>query len=234
VERSPDATLRGAIEGLYATFAKYPRREHVEGCPCCVDNEDHARLYSAALRKLDQHDLETFAFKTMSTWGDTDDFRHFLPRMLELVATVPDWTAGDVMLGKLAYGKWLTWPADEQAAVVVFFDAVWADILSGFPHTFDAGSFLRTVAEACDDASRYLAAWRIAETLPAARHFARFVETHPIGWPAESPKAADQITAWLRDPARRAELEQAFFAFGADDKEAAAALSKAAETLKAI
>lgn len=227
-----DPTLRAAIEGLYATFAKYPLAEHVEGCPCCVSDADHALLYSAELRQLDQHDLETFAFKTMSTWGSADDFRHFLPRILELLAEVsPDWIATDVVLTKLGYGHWLTWPDAEQKAITTFFQALWADILSRFPHRFDAGGYLLGVAEATDEASPYLAAWPIAGSLPAAKHFAVFVERHSAGRPADAPSAANQITAWLRDPARRSELEQAFFALGADDQETAATLSKAMDTL---
>jgi hypothetical protein len=32
--------LSSAVEGLYHAFARYPFRKHVEGCPCCVHQQD--------------------------------------------------------------------------------------------------------------------------------------------------------------------------------------------------
>ncbi len=35
--------LKETIEALYTTFAAYPLRHPVEGCPCCVTPEDQER-----------------------------------------------------------------------------------------------------------------------------------------------------------------------------------------------
>ena len=44
------------IEELYKTFAKYPFKSNIEGCPCCVSNTDKSTLHSKKLRKLNDDD----------------------------------------------------------------------------------------------------------------------------------------------------------------------------------
>ena len=78
--------LEGAIAALYDAFASYGLADVVEGCPCCVSAEDQARLRSKPLRLLIDGDLGGFAFSALSTWGTLHDLKHFLPRILELVA----------------------------------------------------------------------------------------------------------------------------------------------------
>jgi hypothetical protein len=77
--------LAEAIENLYRAFARYSLRKHVEGCPCCVRERDKRALESKPLRQLASSDLGRYAFKAMTTWGNQDDFRHFLPRIFELL-----------------------------------------------------------------------------------------------------------------------------------------------------
>ena len=80
--------------------------------------------------------------------------------------------------------------------------------------------------------TRYLSRWHIAQSLTHAKHFATFVENNPEwsprhGWSLngtyrrKQPALATQVVDWLRDPARKSELEQAFFDLGADEEDAA-------------
>ena len=52
-----------------------------------------------------------------STWGMVDEFKHFLPRLLELTAMGALLTEGEIILGKLSQAGWQAWPADEQASL---------------------------------------------------------------------------------------------------------------------
>ena len=109
-----EKSLVEAVEKLYTVFSRYPLRKHVEGCPCCVNETDKDLLESKPLRQLTLSDLGRYAFKAMTTWGDENDFRHFLPRIFELL--VSDGELGwdeEVMLGKLAIAEWKRWPEDE-------------------------------------------------------------------------------------------------------------------------
>jgi hypothetical protein len=103
--------LQATIEGLYAVFASYPLRPQVVGCPCCVSAEDEARLHSKPLRELEIADLEKYASHALLTWGDEDDFRHFLPRLFEL-ADLEHLSSSDlhIIFGKLRHAGWRAWP----------------------------------------------------------------------------------------------------------------------------
>ena len=85
----PAVALAAALERLYLVFRSYGLKPHIEGCPCCVYDEDQDRVRSRSLRALTAEDFDTYASKALTTWGDADDLRHFLPRLLELVTGSP-------------------------------------------------------------------------------------------------------------------------------------------------
>jgi hypothetical protein len=241
-----ESALKSAIEGLYQTFSRYSLPPHVDGCPHCVSDKDHALLYSRDLRDLGPDELKRYAFKAMSTWGDENDFRHFLPRIFELVSVDGESLPIDpeILFKKLAYGHWQTWPSDERQAITGFLEALWSNVLDHFPCEISAEDCLCAIAQAADDMTRYLDRWRIGQSLAHAKHFAEFVEhdprwSHRHGWELSGnfwegrPVLAKQVVAWLRDPIRKTELERAFFDL-APDKEDADLLSKAADNLARI
>src|SRR5215471_10710000 len=108
-----------ATETLYTVFAAYERKEHMESCPCCRGPESLRPLFGRPLRQLTAEDLHSYAFAAMTTMGDVDDFRHFLPRILELLKDDGFLASVDreVVLSKLRYGHWGTWVEEEQSAV---------------------------------------------------------------------------------------------------------------------
>jgi len=237
-----DLELRSVIEGLYRTFSRYRLPTHVHGCPHCISQRDHALLYAKALRDLGPDEIARYSFNAMTTWGDPDDFRHFLPRIFELIsADGGGWTIPEAVFAKLPYGQWERWPSDEQRAITSFFETLWSNVLDHFPHVFSAEDCLRCIAQADDEMAPYLGRWRIANSLSHAKHFAAFIEYNPQwsrrhGWSlsstywTERPVPARQVIEWLRDPARQSEMEQAFFHL-ARDEEDTALLSKAADDL---
>ena len=99
----------------------------MEGCPCCVSDTDKEKIHSKQLRDLDEDDLSRYAFKAMTTWGDTDDFKHYLPSIFELLSTTDFIVDTFVVLGKLEYGKWQEWTDIEKNAITQFLWAWWAD-----------------------------------------------------------------------------------------------------------
>ncbi|MFB9902552.1 hypothetical protein [Allokutzneria oryzae] len=141
----PTSPRAEAVERLYQVFGRYPLRAVVEGCPHCVGPEDHATLRAAPLRVLTSAQLKRFAAKAMTTWGDEDDFRHFLPRLLEL---------GDLdgLGGKLRHANWSQWPADERAAVDGFLSELWRERLDV--------PLLDELAVIYDDIEPFLVVWK--------------------------------------------------------------------------
>lgn len=103
--------LRAAVERLYETFARYPLVAVIEGgCPCCRLGAHERDLHAAPLRELPEEHVGYFAFKAMTTFGGVDDFRHFLPRIAELVSERGHADACDLgsFTGKLSYGGFET------------------------------------------------------------------------------------------------------------------------------
>ncbi|RAQ98463.1 hypothetical protein [Thermogemmatispora tikiterensis] len=120
-EQQPAAAREEAIARLYRTSAAvYLFRREMWACPHCMVEEEIARLGRLPLRQLRGADLQHYAWKAMTTWGEVTDFKHFLPRWLELVLRGQD-DGFALELGqlahKLAYGQWRSWPRAEQEAV---------------------------------------------------------------------------------------------------------------------
>jgi hypothetical protein len=229
------ALIADAIEDLYRAFASYRLGPHVEGCPHCVTAADHARIYSRPLRSLTADDLDRYAFKAMTTWGDERDFRHFLPRILELMVSGDRaWSVDpEIVLGKLADAGWRTWPEREQTALRSFLRLRWSaglshDAINAYPREhdsshFDADSWLCGVALAGDDVSWYVDAWRREGATKTIGHVAAFLQknedllTHgKLGNPFWNPDGsqtaacAEEMRTWLAacmdDPAFQAQL----------------------------
>jgi len=223
-----DPRVTESIEGLYDLFAnRYELPSHVVGCPCCVSDADQERIHVAPLGDLTAEDLDRYAFKAMTTWGTVNDFKHMLPRILELQACDPDWL-GDVQaaLGKLAYGGWLSWPADEQAALRAYLHGCWEaglDSYADWPNRFGPEDWLEGIVCAGDDTAWYIYAWRETASESALLHLTGFVidvqsqlaagtlagpyTAHPE-YRQASEKCAQQVCAWLFDPVLHARLEQ--------------------------
>ena len=119
--------LKTAIESLYSTFSPYPLRPTIEGCSHCVSAEDQKKLSSKALNLMEAEDISRYAWKAMTTWGEVEDFKHFLPRLLELIATTGIKYDSSVVLGKLEYAKWNDWDQTEKDAIRSFVLAWWAE-----------------------------------------------------------------------------------------------------------
>jgi hypothetical protein len=62
--------LDSAAEHLYETYAGYPLRHRIPGCADCVDTAMEAPLHSKPLRLLTADDLNFYAAKAMTAWGE--------------------------------------------------------------------------------------------------------------------------------------------------------------------
>ncbi|MEJ5105015.1 hypothetical protein WH267_14870 [Chryseobacterium sp. MYb328] len=117
--------LELSVEHLYETFSVYPLVEKINGCPCCVSETDKEKLHIMPLRDLEENDLSRYAFKALTTWGNIEDFKHFLPRLFDICARGSSKVDTDLLLRKLEYGNFKMWPEDERAAVEAFIWQWW-------------------------------------------------------------------------------------------------------------
>ena len=168
-----------AINSLYLTFASYRLGDDFSGCDCCVDPKHSKNLASRPLRALTFGDLEHYATKAMTTWGNVRHFKHFLPRVLELsIEHRDDFLDLAVVFGKLAYAKFDAWPQREKEAVTQFLAEYWnlqlaEPIVGAFEDGID--TVLCAISNALPSVQSFLNKWINTPTDNANRHLAAFV-----------------------------------------------------------
>jgi hypothetical protein len=213
--------LDQAIEAVYSAFAPIHRRQPMARCTHCVGEVEQLTLDRTPLRDLTADRLNHFAFSAMNTWGDANDYKHFVPRILELAAS-PDASAYpgldiDLVCGKLAQASWASWSLPEQSAVSDYFMALWRMVLHSDPDAsaWNAGDVLRALEQSFSDPSPFLAAWESDDSLSAALQLAELLQ---LAWSliARRKSVVDKLPYgallhdWLTSPARLISLERTF------------------------
>jgi hypothetical protein len=217
----PASDLAGARQRLAAAFAAYPARHPVAGCPCCVTAEDQQALAGG--------DLGRFSAKALTTWGAVEDFKHFLPRLLDFDL--------DRSLNKLAYADWRQWPQPEQQAVEEYLVALWEQQQAACEEYPPAADLLHAMGELGIDLRPHLDRWRLRASKPDVYQLVTLINNdlrsspHPTIYqlPKQPRSAAAQtLLDWLLEPATARMLETAFFAASGAE---AAEISRAVDRL---
>lgn len=166
--------LRDAIEGLYRVFARHPLAARIDGCPHCELDANERSLHAAPLRELGEEDFGRYPFKAMTTFGDVDDFRHFFPRIAELVTFEGAVGACDLatLASKLAYGAWQTWPEPERAAVLAWLTALEDAYFAGEPCRVYRIELLDACATLRGDTYSFITRWTRARANAALEELA--------------------------------------------------------------
>lgn len=164
-----------AIEGLYEKFSKYSTWSKLPGCSCCTDPALAEPMKGKQLRVLTHEDLAKYAFDALFTWGDVEDFKHFLPRIFELCTTASSMSRFcdvEVIFGKLTLAEFDDWPAKERDAVNKFVNSWFCYTLSAYPTPVSTAEVIVCAGRYQADLLPFLEAWRFANTPEALRQFA--------------------------------------------------------------
>jgi hypothetical protein len=122
--------LKILIDNLYDVFSAYPGTQDMQGSPLYGELAAwNKELFSRPLKELSAAQLSRFTGKAMTTWGEADDYKHFLPRIFELTAQLDTPYEVWIAFGKLEYGNWNTWPEKEQVAIHEYMLALWQNLL---------------------------------------------------------------------------------------------------------
>lgn len=124
--RSPQ--LQSAIEQVYVEF-RAPKPRTIEGCPCCTDPKEVCKLPGKPIRDLAAEELSNYGASLFLTMGDQQDFKYFLPRLLDISTTKDWWPSLEVLLGKLKLARWDEWSNRRRNAVMQVIDLWYADCL---------------------------------------------------------------------------------------------------------
>lgn len=200
--------MHPAISELYRVFRPYRLGDDFRGCDCCVSAAETERLILIPLHQLQVQDVDRYAFKAMTTWGEVRHFKHFLPRLLELAfEQYLEFTPPGCLFGKLAYANWSTWPSVEQVAVRGYLAAFWVHQLHIREFTYDQRilDVLAGLVSVGESLGPYLATWSAQQAEAAALHLAQLItesarEIAQAGYFSLSDDAETQsaeLVAWL-------------------------------------
>lgn len=228
VEREPfvsnqaEAALQAAVERLYTVFARYTLRPNIEACECCHDDDELQLIDAAPLRQPQADQLMSYAHDAVLLWGDEDGFRHFLPRIFELITQDirGDFYNPEAVFARLTDCNWRKWPLVEQEALEAFLLRFWRRKLSRvyvIDDRWDAWScdtVLRCMIQALQDVKPLLDEWDRASAIDSDLHIFyvatmlgdklsadKFDQQRGDWWDAR-PEQTRQIIRWLRDPAQ--------------------------------
>lgn len=118
------------IDRIYKIFEKYTLDGKLDACPCgCISEEDEKKVYAKKLKELTEEDLIYYARKAMTTWGNVSDYKHFLPRLLEVYSQKGNSSLIDleVIHNKLEQGNWKEWQEEEQIIIINFVKSCWIE-----------------------------------------------------------------------------------------------------------
>jgi hypothetical protein len=130
--RKVSERTRQALETVYSVFTESGRPQRITVCPCCVSEAEQEAMIRTRLRDLSWQQLERYLSAVFLTSCAQEDFRYFLPRLLDLSIHVRwdfecQW---ELLLGKLGLGAWRTWSKREQEALEAFLRAHFEDIIA--------------------------------------------------------------------------------------------------------
>jgi hypothetical protein len=228
--------LLASIEHLYTTFSDYSLPQHTDACPCCTTPEQELKLHSRPLRELGPDDLKYYAWDALLTWGNEDVFKHFLPRLFELLVALPNpslsLVESEILFSKFRHGHWDTWPASEQEAVRAFLHRLWSDVLSDelrYEDDFrETDVCLCAIAQAEQDLAPYLEQWIDNDNLAANLTLSGFIlrtditlaqklYENPFWEYCEAQYA--QLQNWVHTPAVVSKLDRAAVRWAKTDHE---------------
>ncbi|UII22219.1 hypothetical protein [Fulvivirga ligni] len=169
--------LRDSIEDLYRVFQKYEARD-MSGSPLYADlHKWNRELLSKPLRELDENDLSRFTGKCITTWGSIADYKHFLPRIFELIALFRAPYEISIAFDKLHIADWNNWARDEQKVVQSFMFNLWESILNDNSEKAEREfeSYFCAITNIYPDFSELLYIWNKSDSKSGIKHLASII-----------------------------------------------------------
>jgi len=123
-------SLEKAIVNLYEVFSLYSLKDNLRerSCNCCVTDDEIEPLVSKHLKELSAIEIGHFMRSAVTTFGDTEDLKHFLPRILESFLCSPHDLVYDFLIfEKLNYCNWKNWESIEVHTIKQFFLEFWKE-----------------------------------------------------------------------------------------------------------
>lgn len=215
--------LQHTIEKLYTVFEKYSASD-LSGSPIYEElSEWNRQLLSKPLHELNEEDLSRFTFKAMTTWGSAIDFKHFLPRILDLTAAYRTPYDIGTVFDKLALADWRTWPEEEQSAVEEFLIHLWENLINdnSAKAEMEFSEYFAAISGLYPHFSHLLQIWEVSGSKAAIKHLSELIIKDPNLLFGKKKKNGfhhqkenlNQLIEWALSDAIGLQLEEKFFEF---------------------
>jgi hypothetical protein len=175
---SANAALADALAGLYAAFAIYPAPRKLHASRLRDAANILKDLKSTPLKSLPAVAVGPFAMYSMTTVGDVEDYKHFLPRIIHLGIIGSHGEPGleaSAIAAKLEYGGWSSWRDEERSAIVKAYEAAWARLRFFHPDDRDAEDWLTGMAMLGIEVVTRLNVWSDDDVPASMAQFAQFI-----------------------------------------------------------
>jgi len=244
--------LLACISNLYITFANYK----LTGPILCEMSDAVVVADGINLRARAAQEFERYQFKAITTLGMVQDYKHFLPRLLELSclqrrrralgeSAIPEVSLEepvylDVIARKLQYADVRRWPAGERDALASFGAAHWRwelwlppdygrDLRDSMTLLAVVGCLLHELLESSLRRSEIVEIHALAKFINQNVEFTIKGGGTRLRWTDHDTNASEQFERWLLQPHVEAALEKVFYEIG--DGEMANELSKAVQKI---
>jgi hypothetical protein len=195
--------MTDAITNLYSVFNRYPSRSKTSPNHTLVPKE----ALSKRLTDLTADDLKDYGL----FWENVDDFRHFLPRVIELTTEAESVQLPmGVVYSSLTYALWRSWPKDEQDAIERFLDSWWKATLSFFPCSWGLDDVVSALACVYPCLRPYFLE---LSSLSTAVSFQHFVESNCFEFCTLTEAQEVQRNEWLFSEETMTWLEGGYYLF---------------------
>jgi hypothetical protein len=216
--------LKISIKNLYTTFSKYKGNPNMTGSPLYGDLDKwNKSLFSGPLETLTSEDLSRFAGKVISTWGDTNDLKHFLPRLFELTALLQTPYDIWILYQKLYDGNFELWDSQEQKAVNEFSYALFDNLISDNSEKAEAefNDYFSALAHFYISFDDLAALWMVNNSFSSIKHLTNYIynEAHyifgknAVRGNTKSTNDLEVLQHWLLSDGLIQKLTNAFYDF---------------------
>ncbi len=126
--------LKETIDETYKVFSVYEKPKKMVGCPCCISESELEELLSYSLKEIPPKSFISFCFSILLTWGSEDEFKYFLPRLLEIAVFNSLDLSVDLafVFDKLHHANWLKWDCNEIDIIKKYFNELWKFKLNNY------------------------------------------------------------------------------------------------------